>query len=259
MSKRINIIGSGWLALPLAQHLQQQGHQLLLTTTHQEKIKKIKATGIDAITYELGDQLSNPEQLFAADVLIIAITSKDVSAFDVLMDQLSEQDCHHLILISSTSVYSNNGATHDESSTALNHASPLLAVEQLIRQHPKATIIRFAGLVGPDRHPGRFFKQGKPVNNPEAPVNLIHLEDCIGIIDAVIVEQAWGEVFNGCADNHPKKGEYYQQMAQLSGHPVPELGIENNTGSNKIIDNTKVKQQMTYTFKYPNVFDFKFD
>ena len=85
---------------------------------------------------------------------------------------------------------------------------------------------------------------------------MIHLDDCIGIIEQVINQQAWNETYNGCADNHPEKGTFYQQMAKLSDHPVPELGAENTQASDKIIDNKKVKQQLAYSFKYPDVFDF---
>jgi nucleoside-diphosphate-sugar epimerase len=254
---KINIIGSGWLALPLAQQLQQQGHDLLLTTTSQEKVKSIQSAGLGAITYELGDQLSEPALLFETDVLIVAITCKDVESFEVLMDQLSEQKCRHIIFISSTSVYLNNGKTHDEDSTALSHDNPLLTIESLIQQHRSATIIRFAGLVGPGRHPGRFFRRSGIISNPEAPVNLIHLDDCIGIIEAVLEQKAWNEIFNGCADNHPSKGEYYQHMAKQAGMAMPALGTA-TSGSNKIIDNSKVKAHLHHKLKYPDVFKMTF-
>lgn len=255
---KISIIGSGWLAKPLARQLQQQGHDLLLTTTNHEKIEKLSSAGFKAITYELGDQLSNPTQLFDSDVVIIAITSKDTAAFDILMDQISEHNCRNLIFISSTSVYSNNGQSHDENSTSLNADNPLLFVEQLIQQHPKATIIRFAGLVGPGRHPGRFFKPGKTISTPSAAVNLIHLDDCIGIITTVIEKKAWGEVFNGCADTHPEKGVFYSVMAERLKLPPPKLGESLTTTSNKIILNKKVKNALGFQLKYPDVMNMSF-
>ena len=48
------------------------------------------------------------------------------------------------------------------------------------------TVIRFAGLFGYDRNPGRFLAGRKEVRNGEAPVNLIHRDDCINIIELVI-------------------------------------------------------------------------
>lgn len=256
MPKRINIIGSGWLAQPLAKDLQQAGHQVLVTTTQAEKINALHDQGLNAIAYQLGETAE--EQLYACDVLIIAITCKDITAFQELMSQISTQQTKHIIYISSTSVYANNSTPHDEKSTELNNEHPLLATEKIIQQHPKSTVIRFAGLVGPKRHPGRFFAGGKTIKNPQAKVNLIHLDDCIGIIKTIIQQNAWGEVFNGCADNHQEKGEFYAAMVAQLGLPQPN--IQKNTGqtSDKIILNHKVKTQLGYQFKYPDVMNIVF-
>ena len=256
---KIHIVGSGWLAQPLALSLQEDGHELLLTTTQSAKVALLHAKGLKAIEYVLGDQLSNPSMLFDADVLIIAITSKEIADYDVLLDQLTEQNCQHLLYISSTAVYQNNGQTHAEDSTAMNQNHPIYQIEQLIQSHPSASIIRFAGLVGPKRHPGRFFANGKAIKNPTAPVNLIHLADCIGIIKAVIDNKACNQIFNGCADNHPKKIDYYGTMATQLGLPRPEVAVAEETASFKTINNHKVKAVLNYQFKYPDVLNMDFD
>jgi len=254
---KISLIGSGWLAKPLALQFQADGHEIILTSTQQDKIAALNAVGLKALQYELGDQLSNPSQLFDTDVLIIAITSKDTEAFDVLMDQLSEQPCQHIIYISSTSVYQNNKQTHDENSQQLNQDNPIWQIEQLIQSHSSATVIRFAGLVGPGRHPGRFFANGKKLFNASAPVNLIHLDDCIGIIKAVIETQSWNQVFNGCADTHPSKLTFYQQAAKQYGAADP-ITEDSQTSSYKIIDNTKLKTILGYQLIQPDVLNMRF-
>ena len=256
---KISIIGSGWLAQPLALSLQEDGHELLLTTTQSAKVALLHAKGLKAIEYVLGDQLSNPSMLFDADVLIIAITSKEIADYDVLLDQLTEQNCQHLLYISSTAVYQNNGQTHAEDSTAMNQDHPIYQIEQLIQSHPSASVIRFAGLVGPNRHPGRFFANGKTMKIPTAPVNLIHLADCTGIIKAVIDNKAWNQTFNGCADNHPKKIDYYGTMATQIGLPRPAAAVADESASFKIINNHKVKAVLNYQLKYPDVVNMEFD
>ncbi|MCB1582716.1 MAG: NAD(P)-binding domain-containing protein [Marinicella sp.] len=254
---KISIIGSGWLAQPLAQYLQQQGHDLLLTCTSQEKIKTLQATGLNAITYQLGDQLSNPEYLFDTDVLIIAITSKDVEAFEVLMDQLIDQNCRHIIFISSTSVYANDQQTHDETSESLQHGHPLLQIEELIQTHQFSTILRLAGLVGPGRHPGNFFRDGKTIKSPDAPVNLIHLDDVIGTLQTVIENNAWNEVYNVCADTHPTKAVFYSQMALELGNKALNLNNE-QPSSHKTVSNQKLKHQLGYQLIHPDVMKMTF-
>lgn len=254
---KITLLGSGWLAQPLAMQFQADGHQLILTTTHQDKTSTLEAKGLKAFQYELGDQLSDPAMLFDTDVLIIAITSKDTENFDVLMDQLPDYKCKHLIYISSTSVYKNNQQDHNENSQQLNQDNPIWRIEQLIQTHPSASIIRFAGLVGPGRHPGGFFAQGRTLKNPTAPVNLIHLDDCIGIIKAVIEKQAWNQTFNACASTHPEKIKFYQQAARQYGakEPVTE---DTESGSYKTINSEKVKAVLGYDFIYADVMTMHF-
>ena len=46
-------------------------------------------------------------------------------------------------------------------------------------------ILRLAGLVGPGRHPGRFFA-GKSAPDGQHGVNLVHLEDVIGAIELLL-------------------------------------------------------------------------
>ncbi len=254
---RINLIGSGWLASPLAQQLQAAGHQVLVTTTQPEKACELAAAGLSTRIYALGDQLSDPNSLFDTDVLIIAITSKDLAAFDVLMDQINDTPCQHIIYISSTSVYANDGQQHDETSTALNPDNPLLQIEHLIQTHRSATIIRMAGLVGPDRHPGLFFRHGRVMKNPDAPVNLIHQTDCIGIIQSVITQGAWNEVFNACADTHPKKAVFYAAMSQQINADTPKTEIT-NAGSFKTISNHKIKSKLGYQLVFPDVMNMTF-
>lgn len=254
---KVSLIGSGWLGQPLAKQLQTDGHQVILTTTQPDKVSSLQAKGLTALQYELGDQLSEPSNLFDADVMIIAITSKDTEAFDVLLDQLTDHNCQHLIYISSTSVYKNNNQTHDESSEQLNLDNPTYQIEQIIQTHPSASIIRFAGLVGPDRHPGKFFVGDKALNDPNAPVNLIHLDDCIGIIKAVIENKAWKQTFNGCADTHPSKLAFYRHASALLNAPEPKIQ-DSTSGCNKTIDNQKVKSKLSYQFIFPDVMDMTF-
>jgi hypothetical protein len=58
----------------------------------------------------------------------------------------------------------------------------LVIVEKLLQMNSrfKTTVLRFGGLIGEDRNP--YILAGRKTSNPNAPVNLIHQEDCIGII-----------------------------------------------------------------------------
>jgi nucleoside-diphosphate-sugar epimerase len=112
-------------------------------------------------------------------------------------------------------------------------------------------------LIGYTRHPGNFFKKGKVVADPDARVNLIHRDDCIQIISQIIEQEAWGEIFNCCADTHPTKREFYTQAAESIGKPAPEFSNSDNK-SFKIISNQKVKSFLDYQFLHPDVMKIQF-
>jgi len=158
--------------------------------------------------------------------------------------------------VSSTSVYQN---TNDWVTESLENkpekasGKAILAVEQILQSHVKEnlTILRFAGLIGYDRAPGRFLANKKEVLNGNTPVNLIHLDDCIGLIDSIISKNVWGTIINGCADEHPLRETFYTLAAKKIGLVPPEFKHSESIQFKKI-SNTKSKSILNYTYKYPD-------
>lgn len=159
-----------------------------------------------------------------------------------------------VLFVSSSSVYQNLNREVSEDEGAENPDSPLFQIEQLFRQsaHFETTVVRFSGLVGPGRHPGCFFRGGKTIKQADAPINLIHFDDCIGIIKAIIEQNDWGEVFNGCSDSHPPKREFYRYASELAGTDFPALA-EPASPAYKIVSNSKIKQRLGYQFQHPDL------
>jgi len=127
----------------------------------------------------------------------------------------------------------------------------LLEAERLLQSQTsfKTTILRFGGLVGPGRHPGRFFAGKKDIPNGRAPVNLIHLNDCIGIGLAVIEQNTFGHLFNAVSPAHPQKADFYTNAALQGGLPAPEFLDEL---SNWKIVNSAELPVLGYEFKVKN-------
>jgi nucleoside-diphosphate-sugar epimerase len=190
----------------------------------------------------------------AADTLIINITSKNAEGYTRLISAIENSPVQRVLFVSSSSVYQNLNREVGEDEGAENAESPLFQIEQLFRQSPafQTTVVRFSGLVGPGRHPGRFFRGGKTIKQVDAPINLIHFDDCIGIIRAIIEQDCWGEVFNGCSDSHPPKREFYGYASELAGREFPALA-EPTPPAYKIVTNTKVKQRLGYQFQHPDL------
>lgn len=190
----------------------------------------------------------------AADTLIINITSKNAEGYTRLISAIENSPVQRVLFVSSSSVYQNLNREVGEDEGAENAESPLFQIEQLFCQSPafQTTVVRFSGLVGPGRHPGRFFRGGKTIKQVDAPINLIHFDDCIGIIRAIIKQHCWGEVFNGCSDSHPPKREFYRYASELAGTDFPALA-EPTPPAYKIVTNTKVKQRLGYQFQHPDL------
>jgi nucleoside-diphosphate-sugar epimerase len=252
----ISILGCGWLGLPLALHLKSKGYRVKASTTTESKLPQISGLGIDAylVNIELPESLNGA--FFDSDILIINITSKNGGAYQRLIDQLQSKGIAHVIFISSTSVYNSHSQPITEETPT--NDSVLSQIEHLFLHNNtfKTTVVRMGGLFGYDRQPGRFFRNGRTIENPDAVVNYIHRDDCIQLIEQIIAKQLWGEVFNGVTDTHPTKREFYTYMAQQIGADDPIFG-EQVSHTTKWVSNQKVKQMLGFQFIHADLLQYK--
>ena len=245
--KNISILGCGWLGKSLGISLINEGYAVKGSTTSKEKLELLEMNGIEPYIVDISD-FEEFDSFLNSDILIVAITSKDLDGFENLIAQIQESPIQKVIFISSTSVYGNlNKVMTEEDEVVKNH--PLVVIENLFRENTffETTIIRFAGLFGDERHPANWFKNGKKIPQPKGFVNMIHKEDCIEIIQEVIAQNCWNETFNACANHHPTRREFYT-LAKLShDFKVPEFE-ENDVYEWKIISSKKIQDVLDYTF-----------
>ena len=256
----ISILGSGWLGLPLAELFVTQGYRLKISTRSPERLPMLAALPGEACIVDIAKPLDDIDVFLQADTLIVNITSKDIDGFERLLQKIEASGIESLLFVSSTSVYPVKSKVVSEAAGEESSDHPLVIIENLFRQSEqfRTTIVRFAGLIGGSRHPGRFFRGGKTVKNPGANVNLIHLDDCINIIDLIVANNIWGETFNACADTHPSKREFYSHAADMMGAPSPDFDDSDDL-SFKIIDNRKLKRVLGYEFLHPDLMAIRFD
>ena len=266
MPPTISILGCGYIGYPLAKLLLKQDWRVRGATTSESKLTKLLADGIEPYLLQLTPTLQGRgrRDFFDSDVIIINFPPgrrrKDVGAFmqaamTSLLAYLQGGDVRKVLFISSTSVYS-TGRVREEDAGKLSPSSAsgaaLLAAEEFLRSSSgfETTILRYAGLYGYERKPGRFWS-GRSLNNPKNVVNMLHRDDAVGVAWEVIVQNCWGEVFNVCADLHPTRAEFYTQAAFNQGIPPPEIHFVDSQ-PNKVVLNDKVKTCLGYTFKYPD-------
>ncbi len=230
------------------------GNHVKASTTSESRLPELSSIKVEPFIVDIERLSSNLQTFLQANILIINIPSKSIDGFIGLLEEIENSEVEKLLFVSSTSVYKNINKTISESDGAESILNPLLAIENLFRNSSKikTTIVRFGGLIGYNRNPGKFFSKGKIVQNPESNVNLIHREDCIGIISQIVEQEAWGDVYNCCADTHPTKREFYTQAAKSIGFPVPKFE-DSGSVSFKIISNQKVKQHLNYKFLHPDL------
>jgi len=252
LNPRISILGCGWLGLALATNLIDKGYEVYGSTTTHFKCKVLAEKGIKPFLIDISETDANMSEFLISDILIIAITSKSIRDIKSLIKNIEQSDVQKVIFVSSTSVYPyTNGIVTEE--TGISN-TPLAEIEKLFINNCsfKSTILRFGGLFGYDRKPGNFIKPNKPVKNPEGYINLIHRDDCIEIIEQIILKNLWNETLNACADNHPKRREFYLKETQKAGQSSI-IFDENSKNEYKIITSEKLKNLLDYEFKYADL------
>lgn len=262
----ISILGCGWLGLPLAKSLIENGYSVKGSVRDINQLKLLNDSGIEPYyininPYVVGKDIYN---FFSSDVLIINfppgrrddIESYHKAQFENLLAELKLGNVGKVIFVSSTSVYpSLNREVVEEDAVAPEKASgrALLTVEKMLlnSENFDTVVLRFGGLIGYDRMPGRFLSGRKKLTGGGSPVNLIHQDDCIGVIENILEKDLWGEVFNACSDVHPRRKEYYIEQAKIGGFDPPEF-IENAQSPYKIINSDKLKRLTGYEFIHPD-------
>ena len=244
--KNVSILGCGWLGKPLAISLLDEGFSVKGSTTREEKLELLEDNGIEPYIVDISS-FEEFDSFLNSDILIIAITSKDIDGFENLISQIENSEVQKVIFISSTSVYGRINKVMTEEDETLK--TPLTEIENLFKESTffETTIIRFAGLFGDERQPCNWFKNGRKIPQPKGFVNMIHKEDCIEIIHSVIDQNCWNETFNACSNHHPTRREFYTIAKLSNDFEVPEFE-DNEVYEWKIISSKKVQEVLGYTF-----------
>ena len=265
---KISILGCGWLGLPLAKALLGKGFSVNGSTTSTEKLSILEKAGITPFLISLDSKsVSGAIESFLQEssTLIIDIppklrgTNKEnfVEKIKVLIPFIEKSSVENVLFVSSTSVYGEGNDIVTEESPLnpdTESGKQLVEAEQLLQSNTnfKTTVLRFGGLIGEDRHPVKFLAGRENLDNPDAPINLIHQQDCIGIILKIIETNSWNETFNAVTPFHPSRSSYYTEKAMNLNLALPKFNPE-NASIGKTIFSDKIETVLNYTFIKPNL------
>lgn len=268
MIKRIAVIGCGWFGFPLAKLLIDEGYLVNGTTTSPDKVEALSKANINPFVLKLLENTiskSIEEVLRNVDLAVINIPpglrrqpdKKYAKQMAQLVPYLEKAGVKNVLYISSTSVF-------DDAETfpiILNDAIPngknfsaqqLIKTELLFQNNSNfsTTILRFSGLIGNGRHPAYSLSGKKNISNPMAPINLIHLKDCINISKLIIKRNIWNETFNAANSWHPNKIDYYTKACANFSLTPPAFNKEGKSVG-KIINSEKLVQKLNYKIAEP--------
>lgn len=265
------VLGCGWLGMALARQLAASGHTVLGTTTTPEHLAPMAAAGITGHLLQLGSDFDTRAEallhrlLSAADVLVLNVPPRAAAAgaYPTLLRPVhravAAAGTRHVLFVSSTSVYPNEPRLmHETDAMSTRDASSdvLRAEGHFVPRYGqwKSTVVRLGGLIGPDRSPGRFLAGRRDLDQGNAPVNLVHLTDVVGVLSCIIERGTWGHTFNVCAAQHPRRRDFYPAAAKHLNLEPPTFKDEQEV-SGKTIDSSLVRSLVPYQFKHDDVLE----
>lgn len=264
--KKVAIVGLGWLGMPLAMALTLRGWQVSGSKTTPDGVEAARKCGIDAFQLELTPEVEcNADDLVAllqVDVLIVTLPAsrtveggeKYVQAVQNIVDSALAQNVPRILFTSSTSVYGKEAGTMKENSPLLPETvagKTLVELESWLHGLPGTSvdILRLAGLIGPNRHPGRFLAGKTDLEDGAQGVNLVHLDDVVDAIVLLLQTPKGGHVYNICAPKHPARSQFYPAVAKQLGLTPPTFSATPGEPG-KIIDGSKICHELGFEYSY---------
>jgi len=272
--KKVSIIGLGWLGEATGLLLQNQGCQVLGSSTRPEKVEILRKGGLDAVQFSLNP---SPEgigyhRLFDSDILVVTLPPRSRQGEgELYLQQLADlrkllvtSKVVQVVFISSTGIYPNESKsspyTEEEPINASNAGNSVLhQAEVLMKSFStyQLTVLRMGGLMGADRIPGIYFS-GKEQVVGHTRVNFIHQADAARMIAWVIDQGLWNQTFNGVAPEHPLRREVYAKNSSTLGILPPASYQEAaDEKEGRWISSEKIRAT-GFTFEFPNPLDFTY-
>lgn len=246
---KVLIIGCGWLGLPLAERMIQEGHQVFGTSTTEDKLQNLAQKGITPVLYKGTEGEKLPNWSTEIECAVINFPPSKSLDYPKQVENLLKQlptTCK-IIFTSSTSVYEDVEGTVDERG-AVKKDHPVYQAEEKIRISGNPfVILRLAGLLGGERHPVKYMS-GKTYPDGNSVVNLVQREDVIQAILLILNKNVWQNVYTICHPDHPTRVDYYCQKAIDFNLLKPNFILSDKGG--KRIDGNKIQLELGFCYNH---------
>lgn len=231
----VTILGCGYIGVELGRQLTARGHEAVGVRRSEEGIEEIEEAGFEAVRADLtaSEELS---QVPDADALVFAASSGGrgakaareiyVSGLETAIKHFRarEDPPERLVYTSSTGVYGDHRGEWVDEETPIEPTTEktrvLKEAEEVALDSPIAgSVVRFAGLYGPDRYRLKRYLDG-PVT--EGYLNMIHREDAAGVVRFLLEEDLAQNEVVLAVDNEPaNKWKFADWLAEQCGVEGP--------------------------------------
>jgi nucleoside-diphosphate-sugar epimerase len=265
MKNSIGIVGCGWLGKALALELIEKQYSVIVTTQSTGKKIKLEQQGIttELLSLPIGD-IGHKFAVFDQDCLVIAITPQlrqgrvdYPEKIEQLIHMAEHGNVKQVVMISSTAIYQGlEGNINEDAELKLtiDKVRLLNEAEQAALTFSRTkSILRLAGLVGEDRHPGKFLQGDRQIPEPKIPVNLIHQRDVINLIKNIVNDDHFSGIYNGVSNTNTTKEYYYKAAARALNLTAPNFVNEPSSGVGKRVIGNKIREKLSYEFYYDDL------
>lgn len=259
MARSTLIIGCGYVGLPLAQRLQEQGHEVSGWVHSAASAEALAGQGLRRIIVgNVGDLDPWDTAGKNYDLVIHCASSggggpdayEEVFLKGTLMMNLRHARARRL-LVSSTSVY---GQVLGEIVTEESEVEPITLTSAILHEAEKmalgagTTVVRSSGIYGPGRGVlFEKFRRGEAVIEGDGLrwINQIHRDDLVAALAHLIEKGEPGQIYNATDDTPVTYLDYYNWCAEFLGKPMPPHGPVNENRkrglTNKRVSNAKLR------------------
>jgi nucleoside-diphosphate-sugar epimerase len=263
---RILIIGAGYTGKAMAQHFQEQGHEVWGLVRSAEHAITLESISVHPIIADV-TQPKTLKDLPEVDSVILSMAAgrRNVSQYHALyidgvqncLQILAQQNPPtKIIYLSSTGVYGHQSDWVDETTPChpnSDRSTILLEAEKVVLQSNLPTLIfRLAGIYGPDRHRLKVIEnQEWPTDSDNTYMNMIHRDDIVQATALLLEKGEPGQIYLGVDDAPVPRAEFYQWLGNKLGIDLPDLPFISKPATGKRCRNQRLKE-LGYHFIYPS-------
>ncbi len=278
MSRRLLVLGCGYVGAEVCRRAPRAGWQALGVVRSESSCVRLKAEGLDVVSLDiLKDDLDVLGKSFDAVVYALSAGGGGDDAYRAAYAEgpariarwAERMGVKTLVLTSSTGVYRQDGEV-DESSPAGGDgpSDQLVAGEQAILQSTVAQriVLRLGGLYGPGRHYllDQLRRGERTVGGRvDHWINYLHRDDAAEAILAACAGSVHQRIFN-VTDGHPlTKASLAQWIcSRLGGAPVtfdaaapagPRAQRSSRVQPNRLVQSTRIRTELGWKPLYSDV------